>query len=142
MAKKTTLSNKELTEMFSNLTTGLLTNTNVETINLTVTFDIPKSVYDFVTTFASTGIDVNDVFSSMAQSGFNSKLEQLTSFTTSLNEETKQKKSAPVTNSTIPDMSKLVSSLTQIQQLASQLQNLEKVMHGFDDTSSTKKHNK
>lgn len=139
MVKKKTLSNKELTEMFSNLTEGLLTNTEVETVNITVAFNVPKSVYDFVTTFASSGIDVQDVFSSMAQSGFNAKLEQLTSFATSLEKETEQKMSSSV-STIIPDMSKLVTSLTQIQQLAAQLQNLEKVVNGFDNTVPTKKH--
>lgn len=143
MAKKT-ISNKQLESLFSNLTEGLLTNKNVETVTVTTQFEVPKGVYDFILTFQEAGLNPNDVFSQMASAGFKSKLEQLTSFTTSLETEEKPKteKSKAIKTPEMPDFSKLMNGLGQIQQLATQLQELEKMVNLSDDNNTTKKYSK
>jgi hypothetical protein len=130
-----TLSKEELKQTLSGLTNSLLSGTPVEYESVYIRFTLPKDIMALVVK-ACKPMDVNpeEVLSKMASDGFNKEIQKLSSFMSSLDEEVKkplkenQVKFETPKTAVLPDVEKLMGGLGQLQSLAQQLQEMQKMV--------------
>lgn len=145
------LSEEELQKTLQNLTMAMMSGKTPEYASCFIKFTMPKDIFDLIAK-ACKPLDINpeEVISQMASDSFNKEIKAITSYLTSL-EEDDEEETPPLKAGDVqfnipkvegmPDVSKLMAGLNQIQQLAGQLEELQKVLDATE-SSATRKDNK